>query len=30
MSRTPKLLITQSLLGAWLYQYRAFDQESAH
>lgn len=30
MSRTPKLLITQSLLGAWLYQYQAFDQESAH
>ena len=30
MFRTPKLLITQSLLGAWLYQYQAFDQESAH
>lgn len=30
MSRTPKLLITQSLLGAWLYQYQAFDQENAH
>ena len=30
MSRMPKLLITQSLLGAWLYQYQAFDQESAH
>ena len=30
MSRTPKLLITQSLLAAWLYQYKAFDQESAH
>lgn len=30
MSRTPKLLITQSLLGAWLYQYQAFDQASAH
>ena len=30
MSRAPKLLITQSLLGAWLYQYQAFDQESAH
>ena len=30
MSRTPKLLITQSLLGAWLYQYQAFDRESAH
>lgn len=30
MSRMPKLLITQSLLGAWLYQYQAFDQASAH
>lgn len=30
MSRIPKLLITQSLLGAWLYQYQAFDQASAH
>lgn len=30
MRRCPKLLITQSLLGAWLYQYQAFDQESAH
>ena len=30
MSRTPKLLITQSLLAAWLYQYQAFDQASAH
>ena len=30
MSRTPKLLITQSLLGAWLFQYQAFNQESAH
>lgn len=30
MSRAPKLLITQSLLGAWLYQYQTFDQESAH
>lgn len=30
MSRTPKLLITQSLLAAWQYQYQAFDMESAH
>ena len=30
MPRAPKLLITQSLLGAWLYQYQAFDQASAH
>lgn len=30
MSRTPKLLITQSLLAAWQYQYQAFDIESAH
>lgn len=30
MSRIPKLLITQSLLAAWQYQYQAFDMESAH
>ena len=30
MRRCPKLLITQSLLAAWQYQYQAFDMESAH
>ncbi len=30
MSRAPKLLITQSLLAAWQYQYQTFDMESAH
>lgn len=30
MLKTPKLLITQSLLASWQYQYQAFDPESAH
>lgn len=30
MLKTPKLLITQSLLSSWQYQYQAFDPESAH
>lgn len=30
MSRSERYLITQSLLGSWLYQYKAFDPEAAH
>lgn len=30
MLKTPKLLITQSLLSSWQYQYQAFNPESAH
>lgn len=30
MLKQRKLLITQSLLAAWEYQYHAFDEESAH
>lgn len=30
MSKRTRFLITQSLLGSWLYQYNAYDIEQAH
>lgn len=30
MSKKPRLLMTQSLLSAWQWQFKAFDPESAH
>lgn len=30
MYQQTKLLLTQSLLSSWLYQYNAYDQEKAH